>query len=404
MDQDIFNTKGINGHIYLYEQKLLIERKGFLAAGLKSKELSFNDFSSIEIKEATSLVNGFITFVIPGKNEHIKNAIKAGTDEYSITFRKKSNEDFLKFKSLIEEQKEKYISENQSSNEKRYCENCGSELNTEDKFCSECGNPLSNEKDIKTDIDKIISNEKNKAKKGGLLKKTLMVLLTLMLPPIGIFFVFKSKRFKNTGKIIASIWLGVFLLMRFVDTDDKNTSEVASQQTQQEVVEDNTEKPQSTLSKMVSGLSQSDKSEKPKETPGEMEIKEYIKYLVKETLGTKSNMGYKKYLGSSISKSESSITIKLYADENFTNNMTRGGINSDSKDIFVKFFNDRNDYDDLVLDWYLKLVDQRGNEKVSRVLLISFDRKNFNTVNWDNIITDNIPKIANSYWAHPAIR
>ncbi|QTL99878.1 zinc-ribbon domain-containing protein [Iocasia frigidifontis] len=81
------------------------------------------------------------------------------------------------------------------------------------------------------------------AKKGGHLKKTLIVLLTLMLPPVGIFFIFKSNKFKNTGKIIASIWLGVFLLMWFVDTDDKNTSEVANQQIQQEVVEDNTDNP-----------------------------------------------------------------------------------------------------------------------------------------------------------------
>ena len=102
--------------------------------------------------------------------------------------------------------------------------------------------------------------------------------------------------------------------------------------------------------------------------------------------------------------SDNTVFLKLYASDNLTNNMTLRGIILDSKKIFKKFYSDRNDINDLVIDWYLTLVDKKGNEKLDKVALLSLKSENNNTINWDNVITDNIPDIVDSYWVHPVLR
>jgi hypothetical protein len=49
------------------------------------------------------------------------------------------------------------------------------------------------------------------------------------------------------------------------------------------------------------------------------------------------------------------------------------------------------------------LIDVRGNSRRERLLSICMDRKNAETVNWRRVDSDNLPKIANSFWMHPVL-
>lgn len=48
-------------------------------------------------------------------------------------------------------------------------------------------------------------------------------------------------------------------------------------------------------------------------------------------------------------------------------------------------------------------TDIRGNKSVDNVLRVSFSRANASTIHWDNITKDNVPRLADSYWAHPSL-
>jgi hypothetical protein len=49
------------------------------------------------------------------------------------------------------------------------------------------------------------------------------------------------------------------------------------------------------------------------------------------------------------------------------------------------------------------LVDLRGNRTVEPVLRSTFSRSNAATIQWENVRVENIPKIADQYWVHPAM-
>ena len=104
----LMELKGINGQLELYEDKVIIKRKGGLAKITQGftkgdKTIYLNQISAIDLKLGGNLVNGYIQFVLPGGNEKTKGAFQATQDENSIMFRKKDNELVIKMKEKIEE-------------------------------------------------------------------------------------------------------------------------------------------------------------------------------------------------------------------------------------------------------------------------------------------------------------
>lgn len=130
-----------------------------------------------------------------------------------------------------------------------------------------------------------------------------------------------------------------------------------------------------------------------------METTEYAKYLSESTLGNKTNMD-KIIFRSAIGTSDY-LVIDLNANENLSNSLTKTSILSDSIDLYAKAFKDRPDLKALKLVWYLDLVDIKGNKSEGSVLYILITKENAETINWENMLADNIPKIADDYWEHP---
>jgi len=105
-----------------------------------------------------------------------------------------------------------------------------------------------------------------------------------------------------------------------------------------------------------------------------------------------------------IETSDGELWIEYIAKENLTTNLTRRGILSDTKDLVKELSSVVNqDVNAIVVEPQLTLVDQYGEESLSRVALITIGRTTWEKINWNNFLTDNLPDIADSYWLHPAL-
>lgn len=70
MSDEIMSLKGTNGTILVYEDRVVISRKGFFAAaaqGVKGDRTFFyTDITTVDFKRPTLLANGYITFIAGG--------------------------------------------------------------------------------------------------------------------------------------------------------------------------------------------------------------------------------------------------------------------------------------------------------------------------------------------------
>ncbi len=95
MDGIMFKILGVNGQCYVYENRVVIERKGvlgFLTQGLAgSKTIPINSIESVQYKEGNSAVNGFIQFGVRGGLEGRKGVFRATHDENTVMFSAANN-------------------------------------------------------------------------------------------------------------------------------------------------------------------------------------------------------------------------------------------------------------------------------------------------------------------------
>lgn len=115
MSDMVKEVKGLNGTIEVYANYLIIKRKGamaFLTQGVKGdKQIPFKNLTSIQFKEATSLVNGYIQFGVLGGMESRGGIMDAGKDENTVMFMKKDLGGFVELRQMLE----KVISESQTA-------------------------------------------------------------------------------------------------------------------------------------------------------------------------------------------------------------------------------------------------------------------------------------------------
>jgi hypothetical protein len=99
-------VRGYNGQISFDGKSVSISRKGaigFLTQGLKgTKEIPLRAISSIQMKKAGMVANGYIQFAT-GAGESKGGINAAVTDENTVIFTLFSNEEFEELKSLVTE-------------------------------------------------------------------------------------------------------------------------------------------------------------------------------------------------------------------------------------------------------------------------------------------------------------
>src|SRR6056297_1311375 len=123
MSEILKKAKGVNGQLELLKNKIVIKRKGslsFLTQGLKgNKEIQIKQISSIQLKSAGALTNGYIQFSFIGGQETKGGIFNATRDENSIMFKSKQEENFIEIKNMIEEKLDQYNKNTESSNSSR---------------------------------------------------------------------------------------------------------------------------------------------------------------------------------------------------------------------------------------------------------------------------------------------
>lgn len=138
-------------------------------------------------------------------------------------------------------------------------------------------------------------------------------------------------------------------------------------------------------------------------------VQTQVRQAIVDTLGETANTGEPKiielqvndHLGTANEK-DKIVVATLHANENLTNNMTKGGILLDSTNILKKLFT-INKVQEVTLIWQLPLVDAYGNRKTEPVLKITMDKEKAAKINWANFDRNNLEVVANTYWEHPVL-
>lgn len=106
MNSATFVLKGIAGQLSVFNDKIVIGRKGVHAAlvhGLKGdKVIPMNAIQSVQFKEGTTFTNGYIQFGILGGRESTGGLRSAVLDENSVPFKKSENKTAYAIKEYIE--------------------------------------------------------------------------------------------------------------------------------------------------------------------------------------------------------------------------------------------------------------------------------------------------------------
>lgn len=102
----LYSLRGVNGQLYVYDNRIIIERKGFfgfLSQGLAGgKTIPMKNIVSLQYKEAGSMVNGFIQFGIQGAVEASAGILNSVENENSVIFTNDNSSSAKEIKNFIE--------------------------------------------------------------------------------------------------------------------------------------------------------------------------------------------------------------------------------------------------------------------------------------------------------------
>ncbi|MFS0861975.1 hypothetical protein [Fredinandcohnia sp. 179-A 10B2 NHS] len=137
--------------------------------------------------------------------------------------------------------------------------------------------------------------------------------------------------------------------------------------------------------------------------PEELEM--YLEYVINDVAGEKTNHDgeYEKRVHAVYPDPERNI-VEVVADDNFSSNLIRTGILSDSTDIFKRVFSEREDVNSLLLTWQFPAQDKKGNEMRGILINIAMTKENADTINWDNFRYSNLPDVADTYAETPLFK
>ena len=100
-----FEFKGVDGQLAVYDDKIVIERKGFFGVGAHglsgAKTIAMSTIQAVQFKKA-GLTNGFLEFTVLGSIEQ-QGGLFASAGENTIIVSKKGNEMAEKIKDFVEE-------------------------------------------------------------------------------------------------------------------------------------------------------------------------------------------------------------------------------------------------------------------------------------------------------------
>lgn len=98
------------------------------------------------------------------------------------------------------------------------------------------------------------------------------------------------------------------------------------------------------------------------------------------------------------------LVVAYKLPEGWSGSWMLSSFNLDATKLIPKLFAQVKDTDEIHIRATADLHDIRGNVSEDLVAKIEVSRANSQRTNWPNVIFDNVPRIVDSYWAHPAMR
>ena len=95
--------------------------------------------------------------------------------------------------------------------------------------------------------------------------------------------------------------------------------------------------------------------------------------------------------------------LTIHASDNLTDNMFKQGMWIDTQKILKGIANEK-EISEIAFFWQFETVDPYGTKKVDNVMKIIFNRETIDKINFSNLIFENIPKTATTYWEHPSLK
>lgn len=99
--------KGVNGQLLVYDEMVVIKRKGALAKMTQGffkgdKTIYINQLSGVQVKKAGMLTNGYIQFTLGGGNEKTGGILEATKDENAVMYKLTDNDLVEKIKAHLD--------------------------------------------------------------------------------------------------------------------------------------------------------------------------------------------------------------------------------------------------------------------------------------------------------------
>ncbi|TSB48174.1 hypothetical protein [Alkalicoccobacillus porphyridii] len=227
---------------------------------------------------------------------------------------------------------------------------------------------------------------------------TLLGLVAIVLIVTGI--IGNRKRKKNGEKKNKQTWIGiaVFVLAFIVtpvspneeanaEPKDDSTEETKKEEvneedvTEEETTEEATEEEDNT-------------EEVVEETESEPSIEERINAIADDAFSGVDEVSY--------NEDNNFVLFRVQGPDNLTINMTRKSWYIAQLDT-LESLEGVEGIDTVDFNILTTLVDQYGNEKDEIAMTSSFTADTREKINFDNVLFDNLPNIADEYWHHPAM-
>lgn len=101
-----FFIEGVGSRLFVYENRIVLERHGLIGSSLTgfsgNKTIPIASIQSVELKEGSNVLNGYLRFSYPGAVEKRGGVYNATDDENAVVFKKSQNSIAQDVKNFIE--------------------------------------------------------------------------------------------------------------------------------------------------------------------------------------------------------------------------------------------------------------------------------------------------------------
>lgn len=108
-EKALFELQGVNGELFVYEDKVVLERKGpiaFIIHGLKgTKTFLYMDIANVIIEEGSNTENGYIRFDIINEDIFEGGVLGATQDANTVMIKNTQSEIAREIKEYIDRQR-----------------------------------------------------------------------------------------------------------------------------------------------------------------------------------------------------------------------------------------------------------------------------------------------------------